>query len=232
MARLLDFPRDVQIVSARPLSGPRTQGGAATESVKGRVQTVSSPFGLWRWQFVLEPLQGRKLRRVQGFITALNGPANAARIDFSLCRDLSEFYNANALSPWSNGQPFSNGGAWQAAPSLVSVATAAATGESIIRLADAAWANDIDLGDYLGFTPLYLGLHTVTEVIDSRQFRVWPPLRAPLTADSNATIRPVMAMRLESEDSADIEINGVEATSITLTMLELEDADVRDYNAD
>lgn len=237
MPRLIQMPHGLRYTSRVPLTGPRAAGSAATESLTGFTQTVSSPFGLWRWQFSFTAMNKIEARRYRGFVTALHGGANATRVTF---RDPDIMTHAEAgLSATADqirrGIPFSTGVGLSTGVNLrcsfprVAVAFASARYVDTVTLADEFWRDALNIGDQIGFGPAYFGLHVITEVIGAGEFRIWPPLRKSLTATSYATLSPVMVMRLESEGAAQMArgISVMEAPTITLT--EVEDADVRAF---
>jgi hypothetical protein len=115
---------------------------------------------------------------------------------------------------------------------LVPVAAAAAREGTVIKLGSQFWGHVLDIGDYIGFVPFHFGLYTITEVISPGEYRIWPPLRKSVTAGDFATLRPVLAMRLESEDSASAGRGLVTADSVTVTLVECLDYDVREYWTD
>lgn len=244
MARLVSPPAGLPVVSLEPLSGPRAVGAGASQSVGGFVQTTAAAFGLWRWQVSFAPMDRSMFRRYRGWVTSLHGGANATRW---------EFFDPDRMTPresgidlpvgvdwtttgfdqdWSNGLPWSNGEGWDATPPPVAIAIAAQADTTIIALAPLFWGHSLDVGDYLGFFPLHLGLYTVTEVIEAGTYRIWPPLRKALTADDFATLAPVLAMRLESEDAATAGRGLVVADGLSVTLVEVLDYDARDYFAD
>jgi hypothetical protein len=139
--------------------------------------------------------------------------------------------------PWSNGLPWSNGQNWTVGRPTESVAAVAAKGDSFVTLYGSYWGNSLGIGDWLGFD--HFGLYVVTEVVAQNtgspatsEYRIWPPLRRELTASSWATLSPVMAMRLEGEAAATATRGRVMAEGNTLTMVEVEDSDVRAYFAE
>ncbi len=232
MPRLLSWPIGVIPKKATPMSGPRSQGSGGNESTTGFIQTRSSPFGLWRWQFEFDRMKGAKARRYSGLITALHGGANAVRV---------KYVTGNPVEPalwgvtgytggdvmWSNGQPWSNGRGWQQSPPLVPVSAAAAKGATIITLQQSFWGAHLGPGDMIGFSPFHFGWYHISEDIGGGQFRIWPPLRVALTIGSVCTLEPVMAMRLESESAATFaEEVGATAES-TMVLVEVEDAYIR-----
>lgn len=244
MARLLSWPHGVAIVDRSPLSGPRSHTAASSESLTGFVQTVASAFGAWRWQFTVRPMRGSMFRRYRGMAAALHGGANAVRVDFCDPDGLSWEESGIDVTPaevragieWSNGASWSNGENWSFGRPWEDVAAAADEGDDEITISGENWGHTLGMGDYLGFTPYHFGLYIVTEVIaqntgspSTSTYRIWPPLRKPLTTDDYATLEPVMAMRPESESAVTASRGRVMAEANTLVMTEVEDADVRDY---
>lgn len=242
--RLVSPPLGLPVVSMEPLSGPRSVGAGGTQSVGGFVQTSGAPFGLWRWRFSFAPMNKAMFRRYRGWITSLHGGANATRWYF-FDPDMPTPREAGINVPahvgwhttgydqnWSNGQPWSNGEGWQMTAPEVSVAAAASLGDTTISLADEFWGHDRDVGDFLGFYPLHFGAYMVTEVFEPGQYRIWPPLRKALTTDDSATLNPVLAMRLESEEAASAGRGLVFAEGASVTLIEVLDYDCRDYFAD
>lgn len=227
MPRIIPWPLGLKFTSRTPLTGPRVSGGSGRETLTGFTQTVASPFGAWRWQFTFPPMRGVMARRYRGMVTALHGGANAVRVPF---RDPDGLTFAEAGTTitvqqeqaglsWSNTLPWSNGMNWQVSKPLVAVAAAAAKGASVVTLANQFWRNNLGYGDQIGFMPYHFGLYVITEVIGGGQFRIWPPLRAPLITSSYATLEPTLVMRLESESAAPIArgVQVMEAPTITLT---------------
>ncbi|MDR7220360.1 hypothetical protein [Aminobacter aminovorans] len=239
MARLISWPVGLRVGNSEPLSGPRAVGSGATGSIANFNQTFSSPFGLWRWRFSFPSMNGQMFRRYRGWITALHGGANATRVPFcdpdgltlaQLGVDASPA-EWQAGQPWSNGQSWANGQNWQSSPPSVSIASAASQGGTIVHLGSEFWGLQLGVGDFLGFFPLHLGLYMVTEVIGSGRYRIWPPLRKELTIADSATVRPTMAMKLESEESANAPRGVAFAEGLTATLVEVLDYDVKAYFA-
>jgi hypothetical protein len=241
MARLLNWPNGLGIRSRKPLTGPRAKGATARqETTGGRYQAVSSPFGYWKYEFVLPVAKGRLYRRIEGFVTALHGGANAVRVDWPV-PDGMTFSEAGAYftkaqitngMPWLNGQPWSNGENWSASPPNVPVAAAAAIDTTIISLASPFWGRALGTGDEIGFFPFHFGKYMVTEVMDPGRYRIWPPLRKAITTDDFATLRPVLAMTLDAEGAADLSRGVDVGQETTLILSEVFDYDVRDYFTD
>ena len=240
MARLVSPPVGLGTVTIEPLSGPRAVSAGVTQSVQNFVQTFGSPFGLWRWRFSFPPMRESQFRRYRGWVTSLHGGANATRWTF-FDPDQMTFKEAGVTAtkeqiefgvPWENGKPWSNKQNWQIARPPVAVAAAAAVKATTISLDDDWWGHRLDVGDYIGFFPLHFGMYMVTEVIEPGSYRIWPPLRKAITTDDFATLSPTLAMRLESEDSAGAGRGLVVADSLTITMVETLDADVRAYFTD
>lgn len=242
MARLLSWPRDVSVVAWQPLSGPRTMGAAATESVTGFIQTTATAFGLHRWQLTVRAMRGRMARLHRGMVVAMHGGANAVRVPFCDPDGLSLAesgvdatpYEVRAGVPWDNGKSWEDTGAnWTIGRPWVDITTGGDVGDTEIRLANADWGYDLTVGAWIGFVPAHFGLYIVTERIDDvGRYRIWPPLRKVLTTDDFATLDPVMVMRPEGEAAATAARGIGLAEGNTLTLVEVEDSDVRDYFAD
>jgi len=244
MARLLSHPVGLPVVSLQPLSGPRAVASSASQSISGFTQTTALPFGLWRWQIVFAAMHKAMFRRYRGWVTALHGGANATRWlffdpDMMSPRDTGidvaphvEWTSLGYDQNWSNGMPWSNGQGWGKTPPQVAVAAPAERDDTIVSLSSTFWGHTLDVGDYLGFLPFHMGLYTVTEVFEPGRYRVWPPLRKAISADDFATLRPTLAMRLESEDSASAGRGLVVADGLSVTMVEVLDYDVRQYFTD
>ena len=245
MARLVSPPHGLPVTSIEPLAGPRTVGGGASQSIGNFVQTFASPFDLWRFQFSFAPMKNSAFRRYRGWITSLNGGANATRWAFN-DPDVMSLADAGVVAtaeqeragmPWSNGQPWGvpgqdpwfNTGNWAVSRPNVPVAAAAALRGTVVRLGSPFWGHCLNIGDYLGFFPFHLGLYTVTEVIAPGQYRIWPSLRKAVTADDFATLSPSLALRLESEGAANAGRGLTSADGLTATFVETLDYDVRDY---
>jgi len=237
MARLLEWPLGLPVVGREPMSGPRTVGAGSSQTIGGFVQTVAAPFGLWRWRFSMKPMRGQVARRYRGWVTALHGGANATRVPFCdwdglTPRQAGMDANSYGQQLWGNGLPWSNGQGWQSTPPTVPVAAPAARGDTIITLADEHWGHRLGIGDLIGFFPLHFGLYMVTEEAGAGKYRIWPPLRKAITADDFATLRPTLAMRLESEEAATAPRDAAFVTGASVTLVETLDYDVRDYFAD
>ncbi|NOV15871.1 hypothetical protein E5S70_07190 [Ensifer adhaerens] len=223
-----------------PLSGPRAVGGASSTTTGSFNQTVASPFGSWRWQFTFPVSKDAKFRRYRGWVTALHAGANATRVPFG-DPDMMTLLEAGISAspaqerlgmPWGNDEPWSNGQNWAVTAPNVGLAAVAEIDTTIIRLQDSFWGHRLQPGDYLGFFPLHFGLYTVTEERGSGEYRIWPPLRKALTTGDFATLYPVLAMRLESEDAASAVRGVAYAEEATVTLVEVFDYDARDYFTD
>lgn len=236
--RLLHWPNGLKPNFMEPLSGPRAIGAASNQSTSGFVQTVAAPFGLWRWRFNFPGnMRGQAARRYRGWITGLHGGANATRVPFSdpdgLTRadmGLAQPGNRNAWwRRWGNGRAWGDGGLWGFTPPLVAVAEAAAKGASEIKLATTYWGGSLGDGDFVGFAPFHFGLYMVTEGLPDNRYRIWPPLRKAIATTDSATLRPTLAMRMESEESANVARGPAFLSGPSITMVEVLDADVRAY---
>lgn len=239
MRRLIDWPRDLHWQSREPLSGPRSVGSGSSEGLGGFLQSFASPFGLWRWSFAFPPLKGEAFRRYRGTVMALHGGANAVRVPFCDPDGLGWAASGVALGgvspraglPWSNGQPWGNGRNWRLGRAVVPLALPSAQGYDEIALTDADWGHGLGIGDMIGFAPFHFGLYFITEVISAGRYRIWPPLRRAVAAGDLVTLTPVLAMRLESESSAGAGRGPARAEGLAMTLVEIEDADLRAYYA-
>lgn len=244
MSRLINPPIGLPVVSLEPLSGPRAVGAGGSQSVSGFVQTTAAAFGLWRWQISFAPMRQSLFRRYRGWVTSLHGGANATRWGFWDPDMMSpgecgvnlpagvDWTTSGFAQDWSNGLPWANGEGWGTSPPVVAVASASPADTSEIALDPAHWGHRLDVGDYVGFLPFHLGLYMVTEINEPGTYRIWPPLRRALTMDDFATLRPSLAMRLESEDAATAGRGLVVAEGLSVTLVEVLDYDARDYFAD
>ena len=180
-------------------------------------------------------MRGQLARRYRGWITSLHGGANATRVPFCDWDGLSKQQrgvSGDLAQNWSNGEPWSNGQPWRGYAPLVAVSAAASLDDDTISLADTSWGHSLDVGDQIGFCPLHFGVYMVTEVIDDGEYRIWPPLRKALATTDFATLRPTMAMRLESEDAASANRGAAFIENASVTLVEALDADVRTYWTD
>ena len=240
MARLLSWPVGLRANGREPLSGPRTVGAGQTQAIGGFVQTVAAPFGLWRYRFTFPPLRGQEFRRFRGWVTALHGGANATRVPFcdwdglSLAQRGIDATSAEykAGVPWSNDLPWSNGKNWKIGSPTVAVPFAIAAGTTEVWLDSDFWGHSLGVGDMIGFEPLHFGKYMITEVYLPGRYRIWPPLRKALALGDYATLEPVLAMRLESEEGATASRGATHSEGASVTLVEVMDADLRDYFAD
>jgi hypothetical protein len=240
MARLVSWPVGLKAKAREPLAGPRAVSGGSTTSIGNFTQTVASPFGLWRWRFSFPPMRGQKARRYRGWITSLHGGANATRVPFCDWDGLSFAQRGIVTtsdawrqgSPWSNGMQWANGENWKSSSPNVAVAAAAALDATTVKLSNVFWGHGLDIGDQFGFFPFHFGLYMVTERIAPGEYRIWPPLRKAVSAGDFATLSPVLAMRLESEEAATANRDAAFISNAQVTLVETLDYDVRDYFAD
>lgn len=237
MARLVPYPIGLRPNRMRKLSGPKTRNAGQSVGLTGYEQTVASPFGARRIELSFPPLRGQMARRARGWITAMHGGANATRIrmcdwdGMTLAQRGITATSAQyaAGSPWSNGLPWSNGENWHNGNPSIAVTAAAAEDDTIVSLSSDFWGANLGVGDWIGFFPFHLAAYEVTEVLPSNQFRLDLPLRAALTTSSYAYLNPVLAMRMESENSADAERDASHLVGLTVTLVEVFDFDVREY---
>lgn len=241
MARLIDWPQGLPSNFREPLSGPRVINAGQSQTIGGFIQTTSAAFGLWRWRFGFpDIIRGRLFRRYRGWITALHGGANATRVPFCDWDGLSRTemgVTAGATDwktgqPWSNLEAWSNGQNWGVSPPMAAVASNAAKDDTIVQLGSAFWGQGLGYGDLIGFFPFHLGMYMVTEVVEPGLYRIWPPLRRGISTDDFATLRPQLAMRLESEDGASAARDAAFGVNLSVTLVEVLDYDARDYFTD
>lgn len=239
MARLVSWPLGLRANAREPLAGPRAVSAGVTQSIGNFTQTFGSPFGLWRWRLSFPPMRGQKFRRYRGWVTSLHGGANASRVPFCDWDGLSFAQRGIVTTrdewrrgqPWSNGMAWSNGENWKSSSPNVAIAAAVARDATIIKLADAFWGHGLDVGDQFGLFPFHFGLYMVTERIAPGEYRIWPPLRKAVGIGDFATLSPVLAMRLESEDAATANRGAAFSEGATVTLVEVLDYDARDYFA-
>lgn len=240
MARLLSWPVGLSPNFKEPLSGPRSINSGSTDSVTGFNQGYSSPFGLWSWRFTFAPMRGEQFRRYRGMVTALHGGANAVRVPFCDWDQMSLEQRGLKLSknewrngvPWSNEMPWDNGKNWKSSNPLVPIASTSQEGSSTIKLRSSYFGNNLDIGDMIGFNPFHFGLYTITEVFEPGHYRIWPKLRKRITNQDFATLNPTMAMRLASQDAANLPRDASFASDLSITLIECLDYDIREYWTD
>ena len=237
MSRIVNLPRGLPIRRYEPLSGPRAIGGGSTESLEGYVQTSASLFGLWRFRFTIGPIRGDVFRAYRGFVTAMHGGANATLIriiDYdkmsyaAMGANVSESAIKNGVR-WAGDIYWKHKKTWELGSPYLENPTPASRGDTTVFLPSQWWGSRLNVGDWFGYAPDHLGLYVVTQIHDDGSYRIWPPLRRDVIADDLATLDPVMAMRLEGSESANLGRDISFSDELTLTMVEVEDADVRDY---
>lgn len=240
MARLLDWPIGLRWNRMKQLTGPESVGASSSTTIGDMTQTVSSPFGARYMQFSFPPLKGVTARRARGLVTALHKGANAVRV--SICDwdgltltdagvVLSSQEKANGV-PWGNGSSWDNGQNWKPSKPTVQVSAAAAKGTTLVTLSNSFWGRNLGMGDWIGFFPLHFGMYEITEDVGGGTYRIWPPLRKALTADSRATLYPVMVMRFLSTNLPDADRGPAFLEGLTMSFFEVFDDDVRDYFTD
>lgn len=238
MARLVSWPVGLRANAREPLSGPRTIGASQSQSIGGFVQTAAAPFGLWRWRFSFPPIRGQMFRRYRGWITSLHGGANATRVNWcdwdqmtfaqrGIVTTSQEWRQGN---PWSNAQPWQGGQMWGTGNPVVPIAASADKGDTIINVGSSLWGHNLDIGDVFGFVGQF-GWYMVTQRIAGGHYRIWPPLDRAISVSDYATLNPVMAARLESEEAANASRGAAFADGLSATLIQVKDYDVRDYFA-
>lgn len=237
MGRLVDWPSGCGIRALDVINGPQTIGAGQSNSIGDVAQTVATPFGAWSYQFLIPVCKGTLARRIRGWVAAMHGGANATRVpwvdgDMQTFAEVGLNYSIenqfNGIA-WSNGNPWSNGQGWKPSYPFVSVASASAKGQTLVRLSDTWWGRALGIGDIIGFSPFHFGKYMVTEVLGDGLYRVWPPLRAAITTADFATLKPVLAMRMTSADAAKLSRSVDKMEETTIIMTEVFDADVRTY---
>lgn len=240
MPRLIDWPDGLMWRARAPVSGPRAVGAGQSESASGYVQTVASPFGLWRFQFTFPPMQRRAARAFAGLVTALHAGANAVRVplfdpDGPRLREAGVEVAEAAISsglPWADtGLPFAETDRnWGLGFPPCAILSAAAKGATVLELDPEGWGGAFpDVGTMIGIAPLHFGAYLVTEIFDPGVFRIWPPLRKAVSEDDVATLTPVLAMRLLSESDGSFSRDLSALVDPVLTLTEVEDEIVRTH---
>ncbi|WP_306049173.1 hypothetical protein [Oceaniradius stylonematis] len=235
MARLLDWPLGLGISRVEPIAGPLAIGAQSADraTLGGFVQTITSPFGFWTFQASLHPVQARLERRMEGWLTAMHGGANATRLTWSHTGQNVPFddagYPALSAQTWSNGQRFGEGTLWR--PSLPVIdAPALAENATLLTLPASEWGQRLGMGDYFGFGPLHFGVYKITETFAGGKYRFWPPLRKAVTTGDFVTLEPVLAVRLVGMTglSGRAKVPGYREGA-QLTLIEVPDYHVRLY---
>ncbi|WP_368517486.1 hypothetical protein [Rhizobium sp.] len=240
MARLLDWPQGLRWNAWKPLSGPQSIGAGANTSIGDVTQSVASPFGARYLQFSFPPMRGALARRARGLVTALHMGANAVRVRPGDWDGMSMAEAGMTITtqqkqdgiPWANEMAWSNGQNWRPTKPNVAITVAAARDATIISLSGQFWGHRLGMGDYFGFFPFHFGLYEVTEVVAPGTYRIWPPLRKAVTPSDFATLYPVLAMRLLSNNLPDANRSAAFLEGLTISLFEVFDYDVRDYFAD
>lgn len=237
MSRLLSWPLGLGYSDFEFLSGPRSVGESQNTSISDYTQRVTSPFGGWVFQVQFPNLQGSMSREHRGMITALHGGANAVRFTFT-DGDRMSLSEAGVLTsesvfdtgqPWSNDETWSNGQNWQSSLPAVTVAAAAAQGDTIVRLSNEYWGHGLrEYGDLIGFAPLHLGVYMITESFGDGVYRIWPRLRKTLTTTDRAVYPPTMAVRLLNFQAAKVQRDVEKAGNLTAVFAEVFDYRVRE----
>ena len=237
MARLLNWPLGIGILDRKPTSGPRSINATATNSISDFTQSVASPFGLHSYDLVLPACKGVKARRLSGWLTTLHNGANASRVPW-YDRDRLSLEEAGVLYsdqekshgvPWSNGAPWANGKNWNTSRPFVPVVKASAMNSTYVILADSFWGHRLGYGDLIGFMPFHFGLYRITDVLGGGAYQIWPPLRKAIATTDYATLSPVLVMRLAGSSGVNTARPHEVMSETTISMIEVKDADVREY---
>ena len=193
MARLVAWQGRVAELTLA--SGPASAGSGSNTLADGSEQSFAGDNFALRFDLSFPPSQAANARREYGWMLGLHNGANATRYEY---RDRTEKTPQDVGEPsaaWTGGAAWA-GGAWADGHGTVAVAANAATGESIVRLANAKWGHGLDPGDVIGFSPSCYGAYWITEVLSGGVYRVAPRLRHALDAATHrATFYPRLALR-------------------------------------
>jgi hypothetical protein len=75
-------------------------------------------------------------------------------------------------------------------------------------------------------------MYTITEVISTGKYRIWPRLRKAITATDYATLTPTLAMRPLGQSAITMKRGLVSTEGQSITLVEVFDYDVREYFGD
>lgn len=237
MGRIIKFPRGMPIHRVEFLSGPRALKSGASESGSGWVQTSSGIFGLWRLRFSIKSIRDLAFRDYRGFVTAMHGGANATIlnvIDYDkmsyadMGADVTVETERDGIR-WDGNIFWLHRKTWRIGTPYLENPAPAAKGDSLVTLPPEFWGHQLEVGDIFGYGPDHLGMYVVTESFGSGEYRIWPPLRKDVTALDLVIMDPPLAMRLESEEAANIGRALGGSDELVLTMVEIEDSDVRNF---
>ncbi|MCF3934352.1 hypothetical protein L1787_13135 [Acuticoccus sp. M5D2P5] len=217
--RLLPWPEGVGVSYIEPMSGPAVRGSGQNTFLTGDEQTFSTPGDRVSFRLEFPPMQGETARRFRAWKMGLANGANWTRfrVPDGDRAQWSEIGISGQTALWNYQQTWSDGNPWEPHIGIVGVGGARAAGSNTVRLQNNNWANAIAVGWMLGFVPFHFGCYWVTEVLEDREFRIWPNLRSTLPANAAATLQPVLAMAaVPNSASGGRGINSTEGESVAL----------------
>lgn len=232
MTRLVSMP-NLPRGTIEFLNGPDSQGYASEGSLTNKIQSSSSPFGIWSFRLSFPRLKGDRARAHRGWITQQRSGVNWTRIrwcDFDRISEALRFPNGVPDGTWNGGEAWNGGGLWKVSPSHVALTAAASRGDTLVTFANSEWGYNLDVGSVIGFGPFYFGWHIITEVIGSGQYRIWPELRKDLTTDNYGNFDPIMCCRLAGPGAANLLRGPSSAEGLSATFMEVPDYHVRQEN--
>lgn len=160
--------------------------------------------------------------------SSTNGHIDQVEMVQNLATNFAAFTPPTVVERLSYDAPQFDGEVWRHTTAVELPGAAAALGATQVVLSNLTWGYQLGVGDWFGFYPYHFGVYMVTEVLKPGTYRIWPPLRKAVV-DGYATRRPVMAMRIESEDGAGFARSVDAAEGATMTLIEVTDPDVADY---
>lgn len=204
--RMIDYPVGLVFTSNAPTGGPQQIG--ATESATSFVQNALNPFGVWKFQVDYPALKGAMARAFTTLTASHLAGTNCFRFPFRHLdepgfRELGIPTPPGYTVPWESGQPWAHGEPWKMSKPIVPVTSASAKGAATISLDVTLWN---------GIVPSFFGIvghFAVYSQIGVRrrdgnlvELRVWPPVRRAITIDDYATLRPILAARVDGPSGA------------------------------
>ncbi|MCF3933304.1 hypothetical protein L1787_07750 [Acuticoccus sp. M5D2P5] len=195
MVRLLPWP-EAGVAYLEAVSGPASRGSGQNTYLTGDEQTFATAGDRVSFRVEFAPTQGQPARRLRAWKLALANGANWTRFPVPDADrpQWAEIGISGERAAWNLNRAWSDGRLWRPHVGVVGVAGARAAGSDTVRLQNFNWANAIDVGWMLGFVPFHFGCYWVTEVLDRREFRIWPRLRSTLPVSAAATLTPQLVM--------------------------------------
>lgn len=229
------WPVDLGATSIERTGGRPSLG--SSESVTGKIQTVSQPYGRQRYQIEFPPMQGQRAADFAGFIEDLEDGANWTVLPYT--NPLLPRPEQIGLQPWhgdlpfSNGAFFSNGRGWLPSLPPAEVAASAAIGDREVTIDITAWNGHLWRGLDLGF--LHFGAYRVQRVeIDGTTAvaRLGHGLRREIEAGEPCTLYPALAVRLMPREWSEGKIEQITRTGGKGLFVEVPDDVVRSSTID